>query len=110
MIDATALHRLVDLTGDRVFVESLLADFPGEVAALLRHIRDAAPDDPVVRRHAHSLTSSAADVGATALATAAAGPEASAATDDVAALAADIDALDVAATATVAVLEDLGGW
>ena len=111
VVDVAALHRLVELTGDRGFVVSLLADFPGEVATLLGHIRDAAPHDrPVVRRHAHSLKSSAANVGATALATAAARLEASAAADDPGVLAADNDALEVAAAATVTALEDLDGW
>ncbi|HSK90868.1 MAG TPA: response regulator [Euzebyales bacterium] len=109
-IDVDALRRLVELTGDRGFVDSLLTDFPGEVTGLLGHIREAAPNDPAtVRRHAHSLKSSAANLGATALAASASRLETAAAagTPD---LDPHIDELETAAAATVAALRALDAW
>ncbi len=110
MIDRDALHRLVELTGDRAFVVSLLASFPDELSTLIEQIRAAHPDEPaVVRRHAHSLKSSAANLGADALAADAARLEAAAADGD-ATVPRLIDALAATATATIAALEDLGDW
>lgn len=69
VIDVAALRRLLDLTGDRELIEALLQAFPGEVGGMLEGIRVALPDDrPTVRRHAHSLKSTAANLGATELA------------------------------------------
>ena len=95
--------------GDRGFVDSLLGEFPGEIAALLGHIRDAAPlDREAIRRHAHSLKSSAANLGATALVASASRLESAAdSTPDVSPHIAELEA--VAAT-TVAALEALDAW
>ncbi|HSJ44604.1 MAG TPA: Hpt domain-containing protein [Euzebyales bacterium] len=104
------MRRLAELTGDHGFVDSLLAHFPGELTGLLEHIRDAAPHDPaMVRRHAHSLKSSAANLGGTALAASAARLETAAAagTSDLGPL---IGELEAVAAATVAALEALDAW
>ena len=108
-IDVEALHRLVDLTADRDFVESLLAEFPREADGLVEQIRAAWPADrETVRRHAHSLKSSAASIGASALSGRAARLEAAAAADE------ELGELveDVAdeVRRTTDALGDLGDW
>ncbi|MEQ6903261.1 ATP-binding protein [Nocardioides sp. YIM 152588] len=65
VIDTAALRRLVDLTGDRALVASLVAAFPAEAEGLVAAAGRAWPDDhEAARRHAHSLKSSAASLGA----------------------------------------------
>jgi HPt (histidine-containing phosphotransfer) domain-containing protein len=109
VIDRVALERLVELTGDRAFVHDLASAFPGEATALLDRIRAAHPGQPsVVRRHAHSLKSSAANLGAGALAAAAARLEAAVTAGDPA-VPRLIDDLAATTRATVAALEELGG-
>jgi len=67
-IDRSALIRLVELTGDAEFVQSLLSEFCNETTALVRRLRDTPADSfDDVRLHAHTLKSSAASVGAGAL-------------------------------------------
>jgi CheY-like chemotaxis protein len=129
-LDLDALDRLVELTGDRDFVRSLLDGFRTELATMVTTIRTGIDDDPTeAHRVAHSLRSSAANVGATALSAVAARLEqalAGRATDGSDPPAADrgggrrapaeadlaelVSELDHLATATDRALEDLRGW
>ena len=110
-IDLAALRRLVDLTGEREFVASLLAEFPDELTRTLEELRAAGTDDmPAVRRHAHSLKSSAASLGATGLSACAARLEMAAgegSSANVAPLVAELEALG---TATVDSMRNLDDW
>jgi signal transduction histidine kinase/DNA-binding response OmpR family regulator len=76
LLDPAARDRLVELTGDAGFVVDLLAEFRGELAETLTAIRARPDGHDELRRHAHSLRSSAANVGAMRLSAAAARLEA----------------------------------
>jgi signal transduction histidine kinase/CheY-like chemotaxis protein/HPt (histidine-containing phosphotransfer) domain-containing protein len=112
LIDLGALHRLVDLTADRDFVDSLLAGFPREADGLVEQIRAASPSDrETLRRHAHSLKSSAASIGAGDLSRKAARLETAAAgDDDVADLADLVEDVAEEVRRTKDALGDLGDW
>ncbi len=110
-IDVTALQRLTELTGERAFVEELLVEFRRETASLLDQLRAAGPDDLAdVRRHAHSIKSSAANVGAVALSSAAAELERSAASGDTVRVAELLGELEHSASTALVALEHVDGW
>ena len=112
-IDVASLRSLEELTGDREFVRSLLLAFAEESEALLAGMRAALPGDrEALRRHAHSLKSSAANLGAADLSREAAEVEGLAQRDAASAadLAARVDRLDAAARAAVDAMEALGDW
>ena len=104
VLDPTALDRLAELTGDRSFVALLVTEFRAEARTLAERIRaaDSAAD---ARLHAHSLKSSAANLGATALSAQAARVEAAARNGDIAAVAALLDGLDAEVETAVRALE-----
>lgn len=96
-IDQAALDRLLALTGDASFVTTLLAEFLAESQTLVGAVRRAAgppTDQESLRRHAHSLKSSAASLGASELSASAARIEAAALTGDHAQLPALLQDLD----------------
>ena len=71
MIDRSALDRLQEIVGDDPadlldLVETFLADAPDILTGMAAGAADG--NLGVVRRHAHSLTSTARDMGATTLA------------------------------------------
>ncbi|WP_153394982.1 response regulator [Ornithinicoccus halotolerans] len=100
-IDRAALRRLSELTGDESFTASLLAEFSAEMSRLLAAIRQTAgTDDDALRRHAHSLKSSAATVGAVDLSAAAARLEQLARARRTASLEVELTELDRLAEAT----------
>ncbi|WP_353808820.1 ATP-binding protein [Agromyces sp. SYSU T00194] len=112
-IAVDALLSLEDLTGDREFVRSLLAAFPEEASALLTGMREALPDDAVaLARHAHSLKSTAANLGAVDVSRLAAELEGLARSDGAPAseLASRIDGLDAAVRAAADAMEGLDDW
>ncbi|HEX6235507.1 MAG TPA: response regulator [Jiangellaceae bacterium] len=104
VLDPTALDRLAELTGDRAFVATLVAEFRREARTLAQRIR-AAGSAADARLHAHSLKSSAANLGASALSAHAARVEAAARDGDLTAVAALVDELDVEVAAAVHALE-----
>jgi HPt (histidine-containing phosphotransfer) domain-containing protein len=111
LLDTSALDQLVELTGDRDFVASLLADFPGQLAAMMADIRAGRPADPaLVHRQAHSLKSSAAQLGARALAEQSARVERAARENATGELDAQLPELEDLARRTVEALEALDGW
>ncbi|MFW6091062.1 MAG: response regulator, partial [Actinomycetota bacterium] len=111
VLDPSALERLVELTGDRAFVDSLLAEFGTEADSLLGRVRASVPDAmDQVRLHSHSLKSSAANVGATALSECAARLEAAARDGDTGAVAGLVDELEREVAAAVAAVEALDEW
>lgn len=111
VIDRYALQRLTELTGDQAFVRSLLAEFRAEAAALVGQVRAAVDDRPAdARRPAHSLKSSAANVGAMALSAAAAEVEAAAADGGADRLGPLVAALEAELERAAAALEDLDEW
>jgi len=64
-LDRGALRQLVELTGDEGFVDTVLSEFATEMPRLVEEIRAAVGHDAeALRRHAHSLKSSARSVGA----------------------------------------------
>jgi signal transduction histidine kinase len=68
VIDAAALERLAQLTGERSFVAELVGTFRTSTVGILARLAAAGPDALAdVRRDAHSLKSSAATLGAVAL-------------------------------------------
>jgi len=82
-IDRAALDRLAELTGDRGFVRSLMADFPAEARALVAAVSTAVPESlPDARRAAHTLKSVAANLGAVTLSACAARVERAASDGD----------------------------
>jgi CheY-like chemotaxis protein len=110
-LDPAALERLVELSGDRDFVRDLLAEFRDELPDLLTAIRTALSGDLAdARRHAHSLKSAAANVGADALSAQAAKVEAAAKAGDLDAVEALLPDLEGAAAAAAAAVEDLDDW
>lgn len=79
VVDPAALAQLTELLGGPEYVRELLAEFRAEAAGLVDRMRDALPDRPHdSRMAAHSLKSSAANVGATRLAQLAAQAESAA--------------------------------
>jgi CheY-like chemotaxis protein/HPt (histidine-containing phosphotransfer) domain-containing protein len=104
VLDPTALDRLVELTGDRSFVATLVIEFRTEARTLARRIRSA-ENAADARLHAHSLKSSAANLGASALSAQAARIEAAARDGDLAAVAALVDGLEAEVEAAVRALE-----
>ncbi|WP_157041547.1 hybrid sensor histidine kinase/response regulator [Nitriliruptor alkaliphilus] len=109
-IDRAALDRLQDLVGDADFVDQLLGEFPDELAAVQAALRGSVPDRrDDLRRHAHSLKSTAANLGASDLARAAAQVEAEAASADPVRLEELIAAVDRLAAPTVDALEAVRG-
>ncbi|GLI26446.1 hypothetical protein ARHIZOSPH14_06880 [Agromyces rhizosphaerae] len=112
-IDLGALRSLEDLTGDRELVRSLLAAFPEEASGLLMGMHEALPDDAVaLARHAHSLKSTAANLGAADVSRLAAELEGLARSDEPPAseLASRIDGLDAAVRAAAEAMEGLDDW
>jgi signal transduction histidine kinase/DNA-binding response OmpR family regulator/HPt (histidine-containing phosphotransfer) domain-containing protein len=110
-LDPAALERLVELSGDRDFVRDLLAEFRDELPDLLTAIRTALSGDLAdARRHAHSLKSAAANVGADALSAQAAKVEAAAKAGDLDAVEALLPDLEGAAAAAAVAVEDLDDW
>jgi signal transduction histidine kinase/DNA-binding response OmpR family regulator len=110
VIDPAALARLTELTGDQDFVRSLLTEFRAEAADLLDQVRAAATARPEeARRPAHSLKSSAANVGAMALAAVAADVEA-AANDRADRLPQLVESLAAEVERAVVALEGLDEW
>ena len=104
VLDPTAMDRLVELTGDRSFVATLIIEFRTEARTLARRIRSA-ENAADARLHAHSLKSSAANLGASALSAQAARIEAAARGGDLAAVAALVDGLEAEVEAAVRALE-----
>jgi len=106
VLDPTALDRLAELTGDRSFVATLVTEFQTEARTLAERIRtaDTAAD---ARLHAHSLKSSAANLGASALSALAARIEAAARGGDLTAVAALLDELDAEVGAAMRALEQV---
>jgi signal transduction histidine kinase/DNA-binding response OmpR family regulator len=110
VIDHAALVRLTELTGDQDFVRSLLTEFQAEAADLLDQVRAAVTARPEeARRPAHSLKSSAANVGAMALAAVAADVEA-AADDHADRLPQLVESLAAELERAVVALEGLDEW
>jgi CheY-like chemotaxis protein/HPt (histidine-containing phosphotransfer) domain-containing protein len=110
-LDPAALERLVELSGDRDFVRDLLAEFRRELPDLLAAIATARSEDLAdAHRHAHSLKSAAASIGADALSAQAAKVEAAAKAGDRGAVAALLPELERAAAAADAAVEDLDDW
>ncbi len=112
-IDRAALVRLEEMTGDRAFVQELLEEFIDDVRARVAELTAAdatAPDRELIRRHAHTLKSSAANVGATSLSARSRALEAAADVADAATMTDLIDAVAAAATDAVRALEDLDDW
>jgi signal transduction histidine kinase/CheY-like chemotaxis protein/HPt (histidine-containing phosphotransfer) domain-containing protein len=110
-LDPAALERLVDLSGDRAFVRELLAEFRRELPDLLAAIATACSEDLAdARRHAHSLKSAAASIGAAALSAQAAKVEVAAKAGDLGAVEALLPELERAAAAADAAVEDLDDW
>ncbi|HSI94269.1 MAG TPA: response regulator, partial [Jiangellaceae bacterium] len=111
VIDRYALQRLTELTGDQAFVRSLLGEFRAEAAALVGQVRAALDGRPAdARRPAHSLKSSAANVGAMALSAAAAEVEAAAADGGTDRLGPLVSALEDELERAAAALENLDEW
>ena len=106
VLDPTALDRLVELTGDRSFVATLVIEFRTEARTLARRIQSA-ENAADARLHAHSLKSSAANLGASALSAQAARIEAAARDGDLAAVATLVDGLESEVEAAVRALEQL---
>jgi len=111
-IDRAALGRLVELTGDRDFVRSLMADFPAEARELVATVAASAPESlRDARRAAHTLKSAAANLGATALSALAARAEKAASAGDAQAVLQLVSQLEAEldrATAQLGVLDELG--
>jgi signal transduction histidine kinase/CheY-like chemotaxis protein/HPt (histidine-containing phosphotransfer) domain-containing protein len=106
-LDPAALERLVDLSGDRAFVRELLAEFRRELPDLLAAIATACSEDLAdARRHAHSLKSAAASIGAAALSAQAAKVEVAAKAGDLGTVEALLPELERAAAAADAAVED----
>jgi HPt (histidine-containing phosphotransfer) domain-containing protein len=111
LLDPAALHRLVDLTGDREFVESLLSEFRDEARTTLDQLLAAAPDGfSDVRLHAHSLKSSSAQLGAAALSECAAKVEAAAVAADASAIEQLTTDLAMLTSATLDEMARLDDW
>jgi HPt (histidine-containing phosphotransfer) domain-containing protein len=111
-IDSAALGRLVELTGDRDFVRSLVADFPAEARALVATVAASTPESlPDARRAAHTLKSAATNLGATALSALAARAEKAASAGDAQAVLQLVSPLEAEldrAVAQLGVLDELG--
>nr|WP_281497267.1 hybrid sensor histidine kinase/response regulator [Ornithinimicrobium sp. F0845] len=108
-IDQAAIDQLVALTGDAAFLTTLLSEFLTESRTLVDAVRGATgpPIDPEpLRRHAHSLKSSAASVGATELSACAARIEAAALAGEYAELPALVEKLAQVHAATEQALQE----
>jgi signal transduction histidine kinase/CheY-like chemotaxis protein/HPt (histidine-containing phosphotransfer) domain-containing protein len=110
-LDPAALARLLDLTGDADFMASLLTEFGAQLPVLTGAITQAAAsgDAEALRRHAHSLKSSAASVGALSLSECAARLEAAARDGDTTAVPTLLHELAVATAGTERALEEHRG-
>jgi signal transduction histidine kinase/CheY-like chemotaxis protein/HPt (histidine-containing phosphotransfer) domain-containing protein len=107
--DVGALEHLASTMGDHDFVVSLLDDFAAESRDAVQRIRTTS-DREVIKRDAHSVKSSAAQLGALRLSAVARELEAAVGAEDEVRLAPLIDQLDAALAATLDAREHLHGW
>jgi CheY-like chemotaxis protein len=114
VIDVAALRRLEEMAGDRGFVDELLQEFRQDVRIRTGELEATSGDDhadlTVVRRHAHTLKSSAANVGATTLSARARDLEVAAGAEDRAGVARMLPGLLAAADEALHGLDALDGW
>ncbi len=109
LLDPTILERLVATMGDRDFVASLLDDLEREGTLALRRLRSTTDLD-AIRRDAHSLKSSSAQLGATALSESARALEAAANDGDRRRVEEVVGELEERLAGTLAARERLDGW
>jgi signal transduction histidine kinase/DNA-binding response OmpR family regulator len=110
VLDRGALARLADLIGGEQYVPELLAEFRTEAARLVEQVREALPDRPeAARLPAHSLKSSAANVGAIRLADRAAEVEAAATAGSAEVLERLVPRLTAELARVIDALEDVDG-